>query len=95
MKNDPRNLSAYPGGAMVSQGLNDLRSGVKSENALVVSMAASRLRDLGLVVESPIFDAELMLYNHLAELHADNAHSRFNALRRQLVSFQRAWACVS
>jgi hypothetical protein len=80
---------------MVATGLADLRSGIRSESALVISMAATRLRHLGLELEAPIPDAELALYDYLAKIHGDNAHSRFNALRRQLVSFQRAWACVS
>ncbi len=34
-------------------------------------------------------------YARLALTHADSAHSRYNALIRTLVSFERAGACVN
>jgi hypothetical protein len=57
-------------------------------------MAATRLGELGLPLPNSIPDAEMALYHHLAAIHGDNAHSQFNALRRLLVSFQRAWSCA-
>ena len=39
-------------------------------------------------------DAEARLYAPLYASHADGAHGRYNALVRQLVSFQRAAACA-
>jgi hypothetical protein len=41
-----------------------------------------------------IDDPELRLYNLLAERYGDAAHSKYNALLRRLVSFERAAACV-
>ena len=49
---------------------------------------------LGIDVPKPLLDAEHRLYEQLASDGPDNAHSRYNALVRQLVSFERALACV-
>jgi len=79
-----------PGAALVDQGLADLAEGVTSREALLVSLAASRLRREGVPVGSvEAFPAE-RLYQMLAETEGDLAHSRYNALRRQLVSFADA-----
>jgi hypothetical protein len=83
-----------PGGERVAQGIADLALGRRTESALWLSMAATRLRELGLPLSNPIPDAEMALYRHLAAIHGDNAHSQFNLLRRLLVSFQRAWPCA-
>lgn len=75
-------------------GLDDLRRSKVSVEALAVSMAATRLRQLGFDVPEAIPDAEHALWARLAEDGEDSAHSRYNALVRRLVSFQRA-ACAS
>lgn len=85
---------SLPGAELVSVGLEDLRRSEASIEALVVSMAATRLRELGFDVPDAIPDAEHALWARLAEDGEDSAHSRYNALVRRLVSFQRA-ACVS
>jgi len=87
--------SAIPGFELVDAGLRDLTEGRCSVAALVVSIGAPRLRQLGFDVTSPIEDAEHALYELLAAEDADSAHGRYNALVRRLVSFERAAAtCV-
>jgi hypothetical protein len=49
-----------------------------------------RLRRLGFEVSSPFSDAEERLYLLLARDDPDGAHSRYNALVRRLVSFERS-----
>lgn len=83
-----------PGAELVGVGLADLRSGTESDESLLVSMAAPRLRTLGFDVPTPLPDPELRLYRRLADRHGVAAHARYNALVRRLVSFQRAAACV-
>lgn len=61
---------------------------------MLVAMAPERLRELGIDVPLDVPDAHLKLYALLAADLGDGAHSRFNALQRQLVSFLRAKACV-
>jgi hypothetical protein len=78
----------------VAQGLVDLAAGRVTEASLLVSIAAPRLEQLGFVVPSPIADPEERLYQLLEAEHGDAAHGRFNALRRRIVSFQRAAALV-
>jgi hypothetical protein len=84
-----------PGADLVEQGLADLARGLESVPALLVSIGAPRLRRLGLRVPPSPFDApERRLYQHLAEDDPDAAHSRYNALVRRLVSYERALACA-
>ena len=45
-------------------------------------------------VRSPILTAEHRLYALLAAEDSDLAHSRYNALVRRLVSFERAAECA-
>lgn len=82
--------SRLPGYELVSAGLADLSAGRESEASLVVSMAAPRLRSLGVDVPSGAGDGPShRLYELLTE--ADPAaHSRYNALVGRIVSFARA-----
>ena len=84
-----------PGADLVSQGLTDLAEGRHTVAALLVSVGAPRLRTLGIDVADPLPDPEHALYGLLAAEDADSAHSRYNALVRRLVSFERAAACAS
>jgi len=86
---------ALPGADLVASGIADLAEGLVTPAALVVSIGAPRLRQLGYDVPAPIDDAEHALYALLARDGPDSAHSRYNALIRQLVSFERAAACAS
>ena len=62
---------------------------------MLVSIGATRLGVLGIAVASPIRSPEHRLYALLAEEDLDSAHSRYNALVRRLVSFERAAECAS
>ncbi len=84
-----------PGADLVEQGISDLRVGRGSPEALLVSIGATNLRELGLDVIEPIPDAETKLYALLAQEDEDSAHGRYNALVRRLVSFERAARCAN
>ena len=87
-------LRALPGGDLVEEGLSDLARGIESIPALLVSIGAPRLRRIGLPVPEQVIPvAEHRLYDLLASSGPDSAHSRYNALVRRLVSFERAAEC--
>lgn len=86
---------AFPGGELVRQGLDDLANGGVTAAALLVSIGAPRLRQLGVTVSHPLDEADHRLWELLAADGADSAHSRYNALVRRLVSFERALACAA
>lgn len=89
--------NALPGADLVRKGIRDLEAGNDTPEAMLVLVGAPRLRALGLDVtrfrraEQP----EYLLYDLLAADDPDSAHSRYNALIRRLVSFERAAECVS
>jgi len=87
-------LTHLPGGDLVARGLDDLARGNESVEALLVSIAADRLRSAGLSVAEPLPDAQHRLYLRLAAEDQDSAHSRYNALLRRLTSFESALECV-
>lgn len=83
-----------PGGELIDRGLADLAAGVTSLESLLVSLAAPRLRREGVPVSGPVqAGADRRLYELLRQSEGDLAHARYNALRRQVVSF--ADACRS
>ena len=84
-----------PGEDLIETGIADLSRGIVSVEALLVSIGAPRLRQIGLEVPKPISSPERKLYDLLAESDSDSAHSRYNALIRRLVSFERAAECVA
>ena len=83
-----------PGGDLVAKGLDDLGRSTVTVEALLVSIAAPRLRDLGILIAAPLSDPEHRLYERLAHEDPDSAHSRYNALLRRLTSFESALECV-
>ena len=83
-------LTSLPGHELVLKGLEDLARGDESQEALLVSIGATRLRQAGLDVPAPLATPEHRLYDRLAAEDSDAAHSRYNALVRRLVSFERA-----
>jgi hypothetical protein len=87
-------LDRLPGEDLVRKGIADLRRGVESVEALLVSIGAPRLEGLGFEVPPPIRSPELRLYELLVMNDPDSAHSRYNALVRRLVSFERAAECA-
>jgi hypothetical protein len=88
-------VDALPGADLVQRGLADLERGIESVESLLVSIGAPRLTALGYAIDRPIANAERRLYDRLAAEDSDSAHSRYNALIRRLVSFERAAECVN
>lgn len=83
-----------PGADLIEAGLRDLAAGHETEAALLVSIGAPRLARLGFDVKGALQNAEHRLYERLSAADSDSAHSRYNALIRRLVSFERAAECV-
>lgn len=88
-------FGGLPGQELIEQGLRDLERGEETIPALLVSIGAPRLRRLGISVPLTIPSAEHRLYARLRQEEPDAAHSRYNALLRRLVSFERALECGS
>ena len=81
-----------PGEDIVVQGLADLSEGLETIPSLLVSIGAPRLRRSGLVIPATTFSSpEHRLYALLKADDPDAAHSRYNALIRRLVSFERLY----
>jgi hypothetical protein len=89
------NFEGLPGGDLVAKGLQDLARSGETEESLLVSIAAPRLRALGVLVAAPLPDPEHRLYERLAREDSDSAHSRYNALLRRLTGFESALECVA
>lgn len=87
-------FEALPGGDVIRRGIADLAAGRESIPSLLVSVGAPRLRELGLEIPHPFSDAEIRLYQRIASDDSDGAHARYNALIRELVSFERAAECA-
>jgi hypothetical protein len=94
---DVRTLSAFPGAELVIRGLSDLVHTEDSIEALLVLIGAPKLRSFGLTVPATkrLPSPEHRLYARLSAEDSNTAHSRYNALVRRLVSFERAVACAS
>jgi hypothetical protein len=85
-----------PGWDLVRQGLADLAAGRESAPALVVLIGEPRLRSIGLSIpDVKVSDPDHRLFALLARDDADSAHGRYNALIRELVSFERAAECAA
>lgn len=84
-------LAGLPGAERILEGLKDHQENRHSKAACLVRMARRRLIKAGLLEPSPPHDdgAELDLY-HLLSHEGNQAHSRYNALIRELVSFEHA-----
>lgn len=84
-----------PGADLIRSGVEDLRRGEASAAALVVLIGYPRLQRLGLELPEPRLDSpEHRLYDLLRHEDEVTAHSRYNALIRRLVSFERAVECA-
>lgn len=79
-----------PGAELVDAGLAHLAACTTSEESLLVSLAAPRLRREGVPVTRVEPDPEDRLYDLLAGSEGALAHARYNALRQQVVSFANA-----
>jgi len=85
-------IAGLPSEAFVRAGLADLQAGHCSIPACLVRMASPRLVRAGLLPESGapfIPEPELQLYQ-LLRAQGGDAYSRYNALLRELVSFEQA-----
>ena len=91
----PVSWDALPGGDLVRRGLEDLSRGQETSFALLVSIGATRLRTAGIDLPRAIPDADHKLFLLLTRESGDDAHSRYNALVRRLVSFEQALECAS
>ena len=83
-----------PGEELTTKGLDDLARGEETIESLLVSIGAPRLARLGYDVGRAFPSPEHRLYELLAREDPDSAHSRYNALIRRLVSFERAVECA-
>lgn len=84
-------LHGLPGAERILEGLRDYQENRLTMAACLVRMARRRLGKAGLMENSPPRDdgAELDLY-HLLSHEGNQAHSRYNALVRELISFEHA-----
>lgn len=85
-------ITGLPGESLVREGLADAQAGRRTIAAYLVSIARPRLSRAGLLAgiqkELPA-EPELSLY-HLLRTQGGDAYSRYNALIRELVSFENA-----
>ncbi|MDO8545176.1 MAG: hypothetical protein Q7S40_32450 [Opitutaceae bacterium] len=85
-------LARLPGWEIVSTGLADVAAGRLTPAACAVWIASPRLRAIGLLDDTtarPITDPERVLYGLLRKEPGD-PYSRYNALLRRLMRFERA-----
>lgn len=87
-----------PANDLITEGISDLQDRRETIAALLVLVGAPKLRSLGLdIPDTPDSfgpTPEHRLYDLLAKENPDSAHSKYNALIRKLVSFERAIPCV-
>ena len=84
-------LNGLPGEARIREGLNDLRQSQHTIPSCLVRIARPRLVRAGMIERNDPDDlnAELQLYD-LLDAEGALAHSRYNALIRELISFEHA-----
>jgi hypothetical protein len=84
--------ASLPGQELVEQGLADLAQDRITDCALLLLIAAPRLRRLGIEVPHRHFPSpcEHLLYARLDQRLGVGAHSHYNGLLRRIVSYARA-----
>jgi len=88
-------MSSLPANELIVTGIEDLQCKRETVAALLVAIGAPKLRSLGLEVPEELpSNPEHRLYDLLSATEPDSAHSKYNALIRKLVSFERAVPCV-
>ena len=91
-------LSIYPGGDLVARGLDDLERGRLTEDALLATVAAPRLRRLGLTVppmiDPPVFP-EHALFERIEGRLERGAHAAYNALLGRMTSFVETYGVLN
>jgi len=93
MKQIPAEFFAgLPGADLILDGLTDYHGGRHSIPACLVRMARPRLIRAGMMAPSPPHDdgAELELYQLVSASDGPRSFSRYNALVRELISFEHA-----
>ena len=86
------NLDGLPGAALIRSGIRDLLDCRTTAGSCLVAIALPRLKEAGFLPRDflPCFtQGELTLYRILRNEGGD-AYSRYNALLRELASFERA-----
>ena len=92
MKKTMLDLKGLPAADRVERGVRDLNAGHATLEALWISAATRRLRDIGLPIREGARvheEPELAFYQALGEKYED-AYSRYNSMRRELDSFMNA-----
>lgn len=92
--NQNTELMHLPGATIVLKGIDDLLKGQTTVGACLAAIASPKLKAGGLLpsdYQSSIPEAELLLYRLLRK-EKGNAYGRYNALLRELVSFEQALA---
>jgi len=92
LRREAVNLDGLPGAELVRSGIRDLLARRTTIGSCLTVVALPRLQAFGLIPRNflpPFQQAELTLYRILREEGGD-AFSRYNALLRELVSFERA-----
>jgi hypothetical protein len=88
-------MSVLPAEDLIVTGIEDLQSERETIAALLVAIGAPKLRSLGVNVPDNLpSNPEHRLYDLLSATEPNSAHSKYNALIRKLVSFERAIPCV-
>lgn len=83
-------MDSLPANDLVTTGILDLQNGHETIAALLVAVGAPKLRKLGMNLPTTLpSNPEERLYDLLALSGSDTAHSKYNALIRKLVSFER------
>jgi hypothetical protein len=88
-----RLFTGLPGADLVASGVADVLAGRETVAGELVKIGSHRLRDCGVPVaveEQDALEADRRLYRLLETTHGNAAHSQYNALIRQLVSFEQA-----
>jgi len=87
-------LEGLPGADLVEEGLADLNAGRETEAAVLLRIAAPRLRTVGIDIPDTSCEHEIspehQLYMLISSGQGDGAHSRYNALLSRIASFAAA-----
>ena len=86
-------LAGLPGADLIAAGVADAAAGRETIAGELVKIGSPRLRGCGIdvaVTPEQALDADRRLFRLLGAAHGRNAHSHYNALIRQLVSFEQS-----
>ena len=89
----PLHFDDLPGAHLIREGLVDVEGQRHTIAACLVQIGSPKLKRCGLSIEvsdEAALTADHRLYQLLGRAHGNEAHSRYNALLRELVSFERA-----